>query len=320
MEDVVSKPKIQEAVSSVGQQLSTAIDNASKGDFQALVVIAQSYLWPAIMTLGLVIFAYFVAKFASRIASAPVCKRVDETLGKFVGKLVFNAIIVGTLLGVLGKFGVDVTSFAAVLGAMGFAIGLAFQGTLSNFSAGILLLVFRPFKVGDVVVAGAVSGRVNEIDLFTTTMDTPDNRRIIVPNSAISGSTIENVTFHAHRRVEITVGVAYNCSVDETRAALIAAAESLRIHLVDGNDRGYQVGLSNLGPSSVDWQVRFWTRSPDFGAVKESLLIAVKQQLDERGLSIPFPQLDVHLLDSRALEARGDVSPTKNRIRPERVA
>lgn len=320
MEDVVSKPKIQEAVSTISERFTGAVHDLSQGDPQRMLAFLQSYIGPALMALGMVVLAYFVAKFVSRLAAAPVCKRVDETLGKFVGKLVFNSIIVGTLLGVLGKFGIDVTSFAAVLGAMGFAIGLAFQGTLSNFAAGILLLVFRPFKVGDVVVTGGVSGRVNEIDLFTTTIDTPDNRRIIVPNSSISGSTIENVSHHPHRRIEVSIHIAYDCSMDDTRTALLAAVEQVRSYLVDAPDRGFQVGINQLSPTGIEWQVKFWTKSADSGAAKESLLMAIKTQLDQHGLRIPHPQLDVHFNENRILDSRTDGSSSKGRVRPERVA
>lgn len=318
MEDVVSQPKIQEAVSSVTQTFGQALQELIQGNPDSMRQVLQAYVGPAFVALGMVVLAYFVAKFVSRIAAAPVCKRVDETLGKFVGKLVFNSIIAGTLLGVLGKFGVDVTSFAAVLGAMGFAIGLAFQGTLSNFAAGILLLVFRPFKVGDVVVTGGVSGKVNEIDLFTTTIDTPDNRRIIVPNSAISGSVIENVSHHQHRRFEVTIGLAYDCSIDTTRAALTAALESIRPLLVDGPDRSPSVGLHQFSPNAIEWQVKCWAKAADCGPAKEALLISIKEHLDQYGLRIPFPQLEVHL------PARQDSDrfhePSKGRIRPERVA
>ena len=157
---------------------------------------------------------YFVAKFLSRLASAPVKMKVDETLGKFTGKLVFYVLMIFVFIAVLGRVGVEVTSFAAIMAAAGFAIGLAFQGTLSNFASGVLLLVFRPFKVGDVINAAGITAKVYEIDLFTTTFDTPDNRRIVVPNSSIAGGTIENITFHGQRRLDVAVGVDYSADID----------------------------------------------------------------------------------------------------------
>ena len=313
----VSQSNIQQMVQSSYDRLISASRRASSGEWGEVLSLCVDFVVPALGVLSLVILAYFVARFASRVSSAPICKRIDETLGKFVGKLVFNVVMIATLMAVLSYFGVNVTSFAAILGAAGFAVGLAFQGTLSNFAAGILLLVFRPFKVGDMVVIAGITGKVNEIDLFTTTLDTTDNRRIIIPNSSISGNTIENVTHHAHRRVEITVGVAYDCSIDNTREALTKAAESIRPRLIDGPDRGYQVIMSNLGPHSVDWIVRFWGLTTEFHATRESLLSAIKTQLDLAGLRIPYPQLDVHFdaLTNPAIFGAGDATRQRPRMR-----
>ena len=163
--------------------MKNAFDGLKKGDLEQAWPLIQQYAWPAIQVLLLIIVAYMVAKFVSRIVSSPIRKRVDETLGKFVGNVVYYGIMISVLISVMGKFGFQVTSFAAILAAAGFAIGMAFQGTLGNFAAGIMLLVFRPFKVGDVVNAAGVTAKVNEIDLFTTVFDTPDNRRIIVPKN-----------------------------------------------------------------------------------------------------------------------------------------
>jgi small conductance mechanosensitive channel len=204
-------------------------------------------------------------------------------------------VLIASSLGILAQFGAPVAGAMAVLTAAGFAIGLAFQGTLSNFASGVLLLVFRPFKVGDMVVAGGVTGRVNEIDLFTTTFDTPDNRRMIVPNSAIAGGTIENMTYHAHRRVDIVVGVAYSAGVEQTRTALTAAAAVLSDMMIAGENRGCQVMLTQLGSSSVEWTVRFWAAKQNLFAVRERLTQEIKLQLDRAGIEIPFPQMQVHL-------------------------
>ncbi|MCI5066737.1 mechanosensitive ion channel [bacterium] len=277
------------------EELMNSFEALQNGDISALWVLVDAYLIPIAGALLLLIVAYFVASFFSRIASRPIAKRVDETLGRFIGKLIFYSIMTFTLLGVLGMFGVSVASFAAVIAAAGFAIGLAFQGTLSNFSAGVLLLVFRPFKVGDVVSAGGVTGKIFEIDLFTTTFDTPDNRRIIVPNSQISGNTLENITYHQERRADVNVGVDYSANIDETRRVLSQAAESLQEKLVTGEGRGYQVYLLELADSSVNWVVRFWTTADQYWGVKEELTAAVKNELDRAGIGIPFPQLDVHL-------------------------
>jgi small conductance mechanosensitive channel len=224
-----------------------------------------------------------------------VCHRIDQTLGKFAGKLTFYAIMIMIGMTILQTAEVNVSGFAAIIAAAGFAIGLAFQGTLSNFASGVLLLVFRPFKVGDMIQAAGVMGKVHEIDLFTTALDTPDNRRLIVPNSSIAGTTIENVTYHKHRRVDVIVGVAYAASLDETRRVLTASVEALGERLVTGENRGYQILLSNLGPHSVEWTVRAWANTSDFFATREMLTTEIKRQLDLHGLEIPFPQMQLHM-------------------------
>lgn len=282
------------------QDAMNAWEGLMAGDFGAAMPLFEKYLFPALIALAILIIAYFVGKFLSRTASAPITRRVDATLGKFIGKLIFYAIMIFALLGVLGRYGISVAGFAAVLAAAGFAIGMAFQGTLGNFAAGIMLLVFRPFKVGDVINAAGITAKVDAIDLFTTTFDTPDNRRIIVPNGQIAGGTIENISFHTQRRVDVTTGADYSASIDETRKALEKAAESLSDKMIQGEGRGYQIVLGGLGDSSVDWTVRFWCNAADFWGVKEELTRAVKMHLDDAGIGIPYPTMDVNLTKSDA--------------------
>lgn len=268
---------------------------------------------PASIAILLLIVTYFAARLISRWIASTLCHRVDQTLGRFAGKAAFYSIMTLVGLSVLQSYNFDVTGFAAVIAAAGFAIGLAFQGTLSNFSSGILLLVFRPFKVGDMINAAGVMGKVNEIDLFTTTLDTPDNRRLIVPNSSIAGATIENVTYHKHRRVDVPVGVAYTANMDVTRQVLTACAESLGDKVVHGEGRGYQILLTNLGAHAVEWTVRVWANSADFFAVKEALTSEIKRQLDAQGLEIPFPQMQLHVTHN---EHRLDDSSGLEKILP----
>lgn len=271
------------------------VHRAIQGDVEAITLLAAGYLLPAAVSLLAIFMGYLVASYLSRVASGPVCRRIDQTLGQFIGKVIFYGVLLGVVGAVLSQIGVKLGGLATILAAAGFAVGLAFQGTLSNFASGVLLLVFRPFKVGDFINAAGVMGKVNEIDLFTTTLDTPDHRRIIVPNSSISGSTIENVSFHRHRRAEVLVGVAYSADVDRTREALTNACLALGDRVIEGEERGYAVILSDLGSSSVNWIVRAWVASSDFFAAKELLTIEVKRQLDAVGIGIPFPQMDVHL-------------------------
>jgi small conductance mechanosensitive channel len=301
--------------------LAAATDNmfseAMNGDYAAVINYGAEHLAPALISaaigLGVIFIGYLVAKYVSRIVSGPICRKVDETLGRFAGKMTFYLILFGVTGAVLSSLGAPLGGLAALLAAAGFAVGLAFQGTLSNFAAGVLMMVFRPFKVGDVINAGGVMGKVNEIDLFTTTLDTPDNRRIIVPNSSISGGTIENISFHTHRRVEVLVGVDYGADMDQTRAALETAIAQFEMSIIKGDGRGATVVLAGLGASSVDWKVRVWVAAENYWSVHESLTGEVKRQLDAAAISIPFPQLDVHI----SRDEEGEVT-ARPRTRPAR--
>ncbi|MEZ4700687.1 MAG: mechanosensitive ion channel family protein [Rhodothermales bacterium] len=248
---------------------------------------------PAVKALVLVVLAFLLAGWAKSMSFKALQKtRLDATLTKFFSNIIRYVILVVALVGCLGYFGIQTASFAAILAAGGFAVGMAMQGTLSNFAAGVMLLVFRPFKVGDVVQINGVTGKVFEIELFTTQLDTPDNRRIIVPNGSIFGSTIENITFHESRRVDVSVGTDYAADLKQTRVTLEAAASAVEGRLADKN---VQVYLSALGASSIDWEVRIWCATPDYFDVRDRLTLAVKEGLDAAGIGIPFPQQDVHI-------------------------
>ena len=218
--------------------------------------------------------------------------KIDETLARFLSKLVRWVVLLLVVLGCLSVFGVETTSFAAVIGSAGIAIGLAFQGTLSNFAAGIMLLMFRPFHVDDVIDVAGYLGKVDAIELFSTTLDTFDNRRLIIPNGQIFGSPIENITFHPRRRADVAVGVSYAADIDRTREILMQAARSVADILEDPEPA---VILLDLGDSAVNWSVRVWANSDDFLTVKQATTRAVKVALDEAGIEIPFPQMDVNL-------------------------
>ena len=292
--------EVEQAIKMTTGHIWEAIKRATSGDYEAIVDIGYLVLTPSISALAILCAFYFAAKFVSKLVSGPINRRVDQTLGRFVEKLVYRGMIACGFLFVLNYFGVRSTSFAAVLAAAGFAIGLAFQGTLANFASGILLMVFRPFKVGDMVVANGIAAKVHEIDLFTTAVDTPDNRRLIIPNSAIAGQTIENVTYHPCRRVEVPVGVAYSADMDETRATLLLAIEAISESILENEERKSQVILVGLGSSAVDWVVRVWSKTSDFSDVRDKLVYSVKSHLDASNIPIPFPQLDLHVNQARA--------------------
>jgi small conductance mechanosensitive channel len=262
-------------------------------DPEAVWSLVVQYGVNVVGALLLVIVAWIAGGILGRWAARAMDRAgVDATLARFLTKLVRWLIILLAVISCLGVFGVETTSFAAVIGAAGLAVGLAFQGTLSNFASGVMLLVFRPFEVGDVVTVAGQLGKVDAIDLFTTTLDTFDNRRFIIPNSSIFGSVIENISHHPIRRVDVNVGVGYGADVDRTREVLTAAIASVPEGLQEPEPA---VVLLELGASSVDWSARVWAGAADFGTVKQALIRAVKQQLDEAGIEIPYPQMDVHL-------------------------
>ena len=283
------------ANSDQGNTAGDAGDAAGSFDWSSLVDREQllHYAMHVAGALLLLLIAWMVAGWVSRIASAGMRRaNLDETLTRFVEKMVGWLVLLLALMMCLSLFGIETTSFAAVLGAAGLAIGLAFQGTLSNFAAGVMLLVFRPFNVGDVVNAAGTTGKVDAIGIFTTTIDTFDNRRFIVPNSQVFGSTIENISFHPHRRADVDVGTAYDADIDQTRKVLEEAVRRVEGVLEDPEPA---VLLLGLGASCIDWSVRVWANSDDFGAVKQATIREVKYALDNAGIGIPFPQMDVHL-------------------------
>jgi small conductance mechanosensitive channel len=218
--------------------------------------------------------------------------KLEETLTVFFTQAARWFVLLMTGLAVLSLFGVETTSLAAVIGAGSLAIGLAWQGALSNFAAGVMLLVFRPYRVGDMVNVNGTLGKVKGLELFTTTLDTMDNRRFIVPNASIFGSTIENLSHHQQRRVEVAVGVSYGADVDHTRIVLREAVASVEGVLADPEPVIY---LVELGNSTVNWSVRAWVPTQDFWPLRDKLTRAVKIHLDAAGVQIAFPQMHVHL-------------------------
>jgi small conductance mechanosensitive channel len=244
-----------------------------------------------------VLFIFILGKWLAgkfgRLTAAAVKKGgLDEMLSDFAGSMVRYLILAIAVLAALQMFGIETTSFVAILGAMGFAIGLALQGTLANFSSGVMLLVFRPFDVGDVVDAGGTVGKVETLGLFSTTLCTPDNVLITVPNGQIYGAVIKNMTRRPLRRVDVTVGVAYDADIDQAKAILIDVCKSID-EVVD--EPGSDAYLKELGANSVDFQLRAWTEPANYWAVREQLLRRSKYELDKAGVGIPFPQLDLHV-------------------------
>ncbi len=261
----------------------------------------MSELWPVFASWGIRVVGALIALFASWIIAGWARRAMlrwmekrglDLSVAKFFASLVRYLILAGAILGILGMFGVQTASFAAVIAATGLAIGLAFQGTLSNFAAGVMLLVFRPFKVGDAVKIADKVGLVEEIELFTSEIRTFDNRMIVIPNSSIFGNIIENLTHHPIRRCDVSVGVTYSATVEKTRGILEAVVKDVPGRIAEPES---QVFLEKLGASSVDWVLRVWCKTDDHWDVHQATIEQVKVALEKAGIAIPFPQLDVHL-------------------------
>jgi small conductance mechanosensitive channel len=234
-----------------------------------------------------------VAGWARRLTRKALERaEVDPTLVPFIAKLVYYLLLAFVVIAVLGVFGVQTASLVAVLGAAGLAVGLALQGTLSNFAAGVMLLFFRPFKVGDFIDAGGTTGTVEEIGVFATTMKSPDNIKIVVPNSQVYGQTIKNFNGFDTRRVDLVIGISYDDSIS-------TAIDTIR-SIVNADQRVLaepetQIAVSNLGDSSVDLVVRPWCAGSDYWPLRFDLTRTIKEGLEAAGCSIPYPQTDVHL-------------------------
>jgi len=216
----------------------------------------------------------------------------DPTLIPFASSVSYYLVLAFVVIAVLGIFGIPTASFVAVLGAAGLAIGLALQGTLSNFAAGIMLLVFRPFKVGDLVEVGGELGKVVSIGIFTTSMNSLDNKRIIQPNSQVFSGTIVNYNGNDTRRVDMVMGISYT---DDIGVAIECIERIVTSHPAVLAEPAPQIAVSNLGDSSVDLVVRPWCAPADYWSVTFDLTRQMKEGLEAVGCSIPFPQRDVHL-------------------------
>ncbi|RXK03373.1 mechanosensitive ion channel family protein [Halarcobacter bivalviorum] len=219
-------------------------------------------------------------------------KNVDETLLSFLDDIVYYILMVVVILTSLKQVGVDTTSFFAILGAAGLAIGLALKDSLGNFASGVMIIFFKPFKVGDFVEAGGVAGTVQEVGIFNTEFKTGDNQKIIVPNGAITGGNIKNVNAHDTRRVDLIVGIGYDDDIKKAKDVLNQIVEADERVL---KEKGITVAVSELANSSVNFVVRAWVNTPDYWAVKFDLTENIKLTFDKEGISIPFPQTDVHV-------------------------
>jgi len=258
--------------------------------------------WAALYGLQVVgaVIILVVGRWAARLIRALVARmmtraKAEPTLVTFVSSLAYVGLLAFVIIAALAQVGVQTASFIAVVGAAGLAIGFALQGSLANFAAGVLLMIFRPLKAGDFVEAAGVVGKVEDVQIFTTTIVTPDNKTAIVPNSKLTGDNIINYTRKGTRRVDMVFGVAYDADLQQTKQILEGMfADDPRVL----KDPAPLVAVAELADSSVNFYVRPWVKAEDYWDVYFDTTRAVKERLDAAGIGIPFPQRDVHIFQA----------------------
>jgi len=262
-------------------------------DPEQMQAMALDWGGRVIAALLILIIGKWITSWIRRVFERTLkARKVDATIVSFLGNLGYMLLMTLVVLMAIGKLGVNTTSFVAVVGAAGLAVGLALQGSLSNFASGVLLIIFRPFKAGDFVEAGGAAGIVEEIQVFCTKIRTGDNKEIIVPNSGVLGGNIVNYSAKKTRRVDLVFGIGYDDDLRKAKSLLqeIIASEERIL-----KDPESLVAVSELGDSSVNFVVRAWVKSGDYWPVHFHLLETVKLRFDEEGISIPYPQQDVHM-------------------------
>lgn len=256
--------------------------------------VILGYLVQLVVAIVIFYVGRLVAKGVARLLERGLLARsVDKAVVAFLVSIVYAIILIATILMALSQLGVQTTSFIAILGAAGLAIGLALQGSLANFASGILIILFRPFKAGDFIDGGGVSGTVEKIEIFQTQMKTPDNKRVIVPNAQITSKPITNYSAEPIRRVDLVIGIGYDSD-------LLLAKKTLE-DILQNDERvlaepAFSIKVAALADSSVNLNVRPWVNSADYWGVYWDTLEKVKLTFDEKGIGIPFPQMDVHLI------------------------
>ena len=251
------------------------------------------YAVQAVLALIIFFIGSRIAKFCEGLTEKAFDKKkVDKAVGSFVASIVYAIVFAATILMALSQLGIETTSFIAILGAAGLAVGLALQGSLSNFASGVLIILLRPFKSGDYVEAGGKAGTVKKIEIFSTEMRTPDNKVIVMPNSKIMGDAIVNYSRESTRRIDLVIGVGYDADLKEAKAVLKSVLDKETRLL---KDPAYTVAVSELADSSVNFVVRPWVNSADYWPTYFDLMENIKIALDDANITIPFPQMDVHL-------------------------
>ena len=252
-----------------------------------IVEIAIGYSISFVFALLIFFIGKWIAKSVVKILGKALRKvgGVDETLVKFLENIVYYALLTVVIIAALNKLGIATTSFLAILGAAGLAVGLALKDSLGNFASGVMIVLFKPFKAGDSVVAGGVSGTVTEVTIFNTVFLTADNQKIIVPNSSITSGSITNVNANNTRRVDIVVAISYEDSIKNAKDVLTNIINSNPKVL---KDKGFGISVTDLAETSVKLGVNVWAKSSDYGSLKAELLEEIKIKFDEVGITIPY--------------------------------
>jgi len=260
------------------------------------IELTLAYAPKLLLALLTLIIGLWIINRLLKFTDKTLSKKFDPTLTKFVHSLASVGLKAILLISVASMVGIATTSFIAVLGAAGLAVGLALQGNLSNFASGVLILIFKPFQAGDVIDGGGYIGTVREIQIFTTILVTADNRKVIIPNSVLANNPLINISAETTRRVDMVFGIGYDDDIDKAKAAIQALIEADQRIL---KDPAPQVIVSELADSSVNIAARPWVNAADYWGVYFDMHENVKKTFDQQGISIPFPQQDVHMYEQK---------------------
>lgn len=262
-------------------------------DYSQYVDLATSYAFKVVGALLIFLIGKMIARALGNLSQKGMTKYgVDETLTKFISSSVYFALLIVVIMAALGQLGIQTTSFMAILGAASLAVGLALKDTLANVGAAVVILIFRPFKIGDFVEAGGAVGTVDNISLFTTTISPVDNRTIIVPNASITKGNIVNFSQKPQRRVDHVVGIGYDEDIKKAKEVMYGVISNDPRTLADPAPL---VAVTDLGDNSVNFTVRAWVKSEEYWDAYFAIIEEIKLALDANGISIPYPQMDVHL-------------------------
>lgn len=272
----------------------TGFDWAAEWD--SLRMLGMDFAIKLLIAIAIFYVGRIVARVVTRVLRNVMQARgVDQILESFVCNLVYSVLMLFIIIASIDQIGIQTTSLIALMGAAGLAIGLALQGSLANFASGVLIVMFRPYRVGDYIEAAGIAGSVLQVQILSTVLNTGDNKQIIVPNGQIMGSIITNYSANETRRVDMTVGVSYDDDLDKVRSTIQ--------ELIDADDRILKdpeclIAVAELADSSVNFTVRCWVNRSDYSAVKFGLTEAIKKRFDKEGISFPYPQRDVHIYNN----------------------